>query len=609
MSSITDFYNTLLSTEIAVFGIMTAALFVFTEMVYGQLAYKGVSAVFRSRLLWFSIVLGGATFLFTAAASLLLSFPSFDFVPHFNFGSRQFFRNGYAGFASLASFLLSVGLFIILVIRNGQYLRPSRVALLVGRKVTPQQIRDYLLQRYGVPNPDEYPYVLRVYKSVGLREPVGDVSLVIRGLNLDEIAPADSEMDNERKQMLDEKLAAYREEYKTLIEKRKHTDDPLAVLTVLLIRAMDGFDIATVEEGIRVLTNSSKDLIAAYGKTSTEPWDPDDKLTVKYVEDLLTRIHMYYEHCDTHHYEYARLSILDVTYEIALLCAGKSLQEETKEILRFWKKTADESIGRIPRIFSAIVRYYEDIFRQLINDHTDDNKEILDEVYRHIGWLGERVLAKVGVQEKPLMADDHYDTEYDSVINAVLSFGHLIEEKTPDGYPLIYFDAIDVVFRQLVRISLAYGHMSSGRRLKENLFSLVHRYISFARVAISGGNTKAAELSVIRLKDSYERLKDGGVDETAEDLIECLAELGGDAAGAGDRLGRVSFLSKNIPDFIIDIVASSSHQSKLRGAAIEILIRGTGGFEERMDFLKNLGRRLQTNFGLNFDWRTGEPLS
>jgi hypothetical protein len=41
MSSITDFYNTLLSTEIAVFGIIAAAFFVFAEMVYGQLSYRG----------------------------------------------------------------------------------------------------------------------------------------------------------------------------------------------------------------------------------------------------------------------------------------------------------------------------------------------------------------------------------------------------------------------------------------------------------------------------------------------------------------------------------------------------------------------------------------
>jgi hypothetical protein len=610
MSSITDFYNTLLSTEIAVFGIIAAAFFVFAEMVYGQLSYRGVSAVFRSRLLWFSIVLSGATFLFTATGSLILSFPSFDFVPQFNFGSRPFFQNGYAGFTALASFLLSIGLFVVLVIRNGKYLRPSRVALLVGRQVTPRQIRDYLLQKYGVPNPDDYPYILRLFKSVGMSEPIVGFRVVGAGVDLNEIKSENKVQIDERQEIVAEKLASYRKEYKQLIKKNEQKEDPLAMLSVLLIRAMDSFDIGTVEEGIRVISNLSKSFINAYGmRSADEPWHPDDRLTVKYVEDLLLRIRMYYEHCDTHHYEYARLSILEIAHEIALLCADKNLSEESNEILRFWKKIADESIGRMPRIFSGIMRYYEDVFHQLINNPTDDHKKILDEIYRHIGWLGERVLEKVGVQERPLMVDFDYDTEYDSVINTVLSLAHPIEEKTPHAYPLIYFDAVEVVFRQLVRISQARGGTSGRGRLKDNLFSLVHKYISFARVAIRQGNSKGAELGVFKGKNSYEHLRDNGLDEIAEDLIEALAELGGDAAGAGDRLERMSILNKNIPDYIIDVIVSSSHKRKLNSAAIEIVIKGEGDSEKRWTFLKKLGLKLQTNFGLNFDWRTGEFLS
>lgn len=219
------------------------------------------------------------------------------------------------------------------------------------------------------------------------------------------------------------------------------------------------------------------------------------------------------------------------------------------------------------------------------------------------------MLAKVGVQEEPVMQDSSYVTEYGCVMGVILSFGHLIGEKSTEAYPLIYFAALQVILRPLARLYKEQKDQRPLTRVEENLFSLGFRFLSFANAAIRRGNSRGAGLGFLEFKRAYEQIAENKIDNVAEDLIQALVEVGGNAAGAGDRLKEVDFLGKPLPDYVIDIIASASHKGKLSGAALEVLIKGEGDHEKRMAFLKKLGKTLQTNFGLNFDWRTGLALS
>jgi len=605
MPSVADFYNTLLASEIAVFGIIAAVLFVFVQMAYTQLSFKGVSFIFRNRFLWVSILFSVATVLFTATGSLLLSFPSFDFVPQLNLGSRTFYQNGHVGLAALSLFLTSIVLFIVLVIRYGQNLRPSRVALLIGSQIQPKQVRDYLLRRYGVPNPDSYTYLVRLHKSFGVDDQIGFVRLRLEGIEQSETEEKKKERDRKLK-VVEQKIAAYRKIYKTLTEKQGEIEDPLAALAMLLVRAIDSFDISTVEDAVRLINSISDNFIGTYQKEQIrEPWDPNDQIARNYVDYLLGHLRLQFEHCDKNQYQHAKSKLLQMTQHLGRLLVMNKLANEARPVLDFWKQIADQSIGRAAQSFCEIIRYYDDVFEHLMDRKDDTNQELLDEVFRHIGWLGERVLSKVGVEEKPLMRDDGFYNEYDCIMEPIFSYSHAIDEKRPDGYPLIFFDAIWVVIRQLARI-LRTAAEDRSARLQENLFSLIYRFSSFASAAIRQANSRGAGLAVVRLKGSYDLLSENGLDELAEDLISVLAELGGNVAGAGDRLTSVDFLGKAIDDYIIDTVSSAAHTRKVAEAALEVLIRGWGEHAKRWKYLKKLGARMRTNFSLNFDWRTGE---
>ena len=207
------------------------------------------------------------------------------------------------------------------------------------------------------------------------------------------------------------------------------------------------------------------------------------------------------------------------------------------------------------------------------------------------------------------MMDHSYATQYDCLLEAILRYGHTINDKRADMYPLIYFDAVHVVMLQVASLLQDQRESATRRRLRDNLFSLIYTFVSFANAAIRIGNSDGAGLAIIRLKESYELLVQKEINDLAEELIIVITELGGNAAGFSDRLTSVQFLDKAISDYIIDIVASARHTNKVAGAAIEIVIKGEGDHDRRWEFLKKLGKRMLTNFGLNFDWRTGHRLT
>lgn len=230
-----------------------------------------------------------------------------------------------------------------------------------------------------MPNPDDYPYLLRLYKSFGLSDPIGGIRIVFTGEEQNEVGQKKEEETGEKARILLHKLAGYRKEYKKLTEKKEPVEHPLGVLSTLMIRALDAFDITTIEEIIRVIDRNAENFIRQYRKEpNVEPWSPNDKLTLNYVDDLLAHIRIYYHHCERNRYDYARLPILQMTKHLGSLLTGCNLEDELNRILDFWKEVADQSIGTAPQVFYVVAHYYDDVFRELVDQPEDDTKNILD---------------------------------------------------------------------------------------------------------------------------------------------------------------------------------------------------------------------------------------
>jgi len=595
MDSITSFYNNLFAIEIAVFGIIAAAIFVFLQIVYSQFSYREVYGIFKNVFLLLFLIIGIATLLLTAAGSLLLSFPEFNPVLGTNLGIKDIFQDWGMAFSLLFSFLLSLALFAVFTFTNISYIRPSRVALLISKKMRKEQIRDYLLKKYGIPSPDDWLFLLRKYRGK---------FITIRSTELEndekhELSEEERTQKESQKQELEKELSENRKTYEKVKKVVEHAQDPMEPLDALLLRAINNVDLATINEIQSVLICKSTDFIGNYKDAEdSEEWSPYSGIIQKYLRYLTELLRTHLDMCDRQKLDSIKLKILETSEEIVnQVISANSTQINI--ILTFWKEIADNAIGESREIFNKVIQLYRSLADYAFENGIEGNESWLDEIFRHLGWLGERLISRQGIEEKPLMLDHYYSNEYDQLFEALLSFRSKYNDKYPTSYPLIYFDAIDVVLLQLTPAL----KKTQGQGLEQNIFDCLYTFSSFAEAAIPEGNSRGAALATSRLKDGYDRLVNEGLEKSAKEAIGLLAKIGGIAAHHRNKLEKVDFLSdKSIDQYIMDILETS----QLRDAIISEVKEAYIHSDLDWDFVVEMGKRMQTNFGFMFDWRTGE---
>jgi len=593
MDYIVNFYNNLFAVEIAVFGMIAAAIFVFLQIVYSQFSYREVYGIFKNIFLILFLIIGIVTLLVTAAGSLLLSFPGLTPILGSNLSVKDILRDWITALSILFSFLLSLALFGVFTFSNISYVRPSRIALLISKKIRKEQIRDYLLKKYGIPAPDDWLFLLRKHggDSFTVRsEPESDEK--------HELPEEERRRKEYKKQELEKELSEKKKTYEKVKKVVEHAQDPMEPLDALMLRAINNVDLATINEIQTVLIRVSADFIDNYkdGEDSKE-WSPYSGIIRKYLGYLTELLRTHLDMCDRQKLDSTKVKILETSERIAkqIIVANAN---EINVILRFWKEVADNAIGKSREVFNKIIQLYRSLADYAFKKGIEDNKNWLNEIFRDLGWLGERLISRLGIEEKPLMLDHDYSNEYDQLLEALSSFSYEYNNKYPNSYPIIFFDFVDVMFHQIISIS----KKTESRRLKENIFDCLDTYFSFAEVAIPKSNSNGAALAIVRLEATYEKLTSEGMEESAKEAIGLLVRLGGVAADHRDKLVRVKFVGKPIDEYIIDIAVGSPFRDKVVNTVRETYLH----FDSDWNFVIEMGKRLETNFGFMFDWTTGE---
>jgi hypothetical protein len=595
MDSVVSFYNTLFSIEIAVFGIIAAAIFVFLQIVYSQFSYRAIYAIFKNRILVLYLIISTVTLLFTAAGSLILSFPGLSSISGASKVAPDIFRDWVVASSLLASFLLSLILFVVFTVLNISYIRPSRVALLISKGITNDQIRDFLLRKYGVPAPDDWVFLSRQY---------GAELLFIRATGPEsdqkhELGEEERAQMERKKQQLAKTILENKKRHEMMKKAVEHAENPMEPLDALMLKAINSVDLATIEEIQSLLLRISTNFISHYkDDADKKEWFPESGIIQKYLEYLRELFGMHLNMCDRQKLDPVKVRCLETTEKTArqVILANAGAIEK---ILTFWKEIADDAIGESRIIFNTVIQLYQGLADYAFESGIEDNRDWLDEIFRDLGWLGERLISQQGIEEKPIMSDHDYFNEYDRLYEALSSFGYDYSYKYPTAYPLIYFDAVRVVFLQLVP---AFKKCQNPR-LKGNIFSLMYVYASFAEAAIPNGNSIGAALAASHLKRSYNDLLSQGPEESAKEAIKLLVRIGGIAARHKDKLEKVDFLgNQTIDEFIIDIVVSSPFQEDVIYEVREAYI----GSDLDWNFVTKMGKLLGTNFGFMFDCSTGE---
>jgi hypothetical protein len=373
-------------------------------------------------------------------------------------------------------------------------------------------------------------------------------------------------------------------------------------------KSIQNSELNNIDLAIETFTKITEDFVSSHISEKSEDWNVNYDIIKKYLQYLVGMFSLFMDGARKSELEIIQLKITKLIQNILLILIKNGSISEIKILLNFLKETGDKSIGKYPVVFIEVIEYYQSLADNGFEDIEGKNKEWIEEIFRHIGWLGERLLTKTDIEQKPLMRDEQYSNEYDALINVLFSYGYKYNNKYPDKYPLIYFDAISVVFNQLVRI---YKEKKDSD-IKNRLFDCVYAYSSFAVEAIDVGNTDGASLASMDLRTSYQQLMENGIIDVAKDTIQLIVQVAIKAIDGRSILKKSTTFGEAIEYSLKKTITSSPFTEKIKEEMFERYLKGsgkrieTGSRENVLDYIKELGREMETNFGFMFDWRTGE---
>lgn len=587
---IVGFYNNLFAIEIAVFGIISAVVLVFVQLVYSSFSYRHIGSLLKNRYLILYFIFSSLDLLLTAAGSYFLSFKHHDLFPGIYLYTDLIINSSYYALVCLLLIFLSISFFVILILKNISYLQPHRALFLILKKVKYKDTRDYLLKKYGLEAP----------------------------LNIKFIFPLVDKKKSETKKQYESRVAREQKEkeaeihsaeeaIKKVKKEVENKEDPFSPIWEMIVQFIRRTDFRSIEDSRKLLTKISAEFYENL-PVKQGVWFPEEKLGVKFVLHSTEFYRNLLEIARREELETAEKLILDISYDLGLVLLEKRRYDELDKLAEFWKDTADGYIGRSSFVFQRIMNYYNNIGNKLFDiaakDKTSKKEEVdtmLENIFRYVAWLGERLLIKVPIEESPIIRVFDHSTEYDALYNCLLSFSHRYDFEFPHKYPLIYFDALYVILDKLIGIYKQKKDYDLGN----NMFNIFYAFASFAENAIRAKNSSGAALAAMRIKEAYDKLKSNGLDEQANDCIKLLVRVGMLAATHKDELKRVEFMDKPIDEYAMDEIVRSGED--VSGEVYESYIKLMGGdHDKRWGFLTTLGMRLGTNFGFMFDPATGQ---
>jgi hypothetical protein len=440
VSGLSAFYNNLLTIQVTVFGIIAAAIFVLVQLAHSTFSGRHNLRVLRDPYLIAYLISTGVALLLTAIASLLLSLDRHDFISSFNLRSRLIVTSNWTPAALLSLTGISVMIFICFVVLNLAYLHPHRVLLLAAQAIKPEQVRLFLFHEYGLDPPFQS---ARLVPAALLEH--------ILPFRKDEQEDPSSNAEQLHKEIIDTQKA-YRQDLDHFNELRiiaTKATDPLDIVYAITVRAFQNMDFNTLKEVNKTIDGLSKAVLGSILRVNEKRWNPDLQVARRWAQHVTTFVSAVLEVVEKQGMNSVSPIVLQITDDLWPQLAERDEFGALFVVVSYWKRVADNAIGKNKAVFTWIVKRYETVGSWALEQGHGD---ILDRSLGDLGWLGERVLEKIGLETKPKMYDTEYSTEYEDVLNILLSFGSLFSDKYPTGYPLICFDSLMVIASKLVEL-------------------------------------------------------------------------------------------------------------------------------------------------------------
>jgi len=592
MNELTSFYNTLLSIEVTVFGIISAVILVFIQIVYSNFSFKHMRIITRDIFMIMFFVISVFDLIFTATGSYILSFPNFTFYIYKINLTELVNRSNYV-FICLIMLIFSSILFAIFLWRNIKYLQPKQAIFLLVRKTKIKEIQHFLWKKYGF----EIPWSLQRPKIV-FDIPVGEDEEINSENNSE-----DEEKENEKK------LSKIETEIKYIKKQIRKTEDSLLPLRDMMIQFIKKSDLRSLTEATSSLVAISSAFFEKLPNNDEQEWSPYDNLCTNYSIYIVDFLEHLFEIANKEESESAIKLLLEFLSEFSLLAINNMAYAGVENVVELLFKVADDSIGESSLIFQDTIDVFQEIIRKVIksvqgnpiNQNRDGRKDLLDTIFIKFSSLSDHVCEKEKRGKVSLRGSSSDFSEITILFNFILSMENLFSVDQPHTYPLVYFDFLIVMLKRLMDLF----DTERNQYFENHIYTISYSFLSFTESALKVKNIDGASLAVLRLNEAFSYARSSGLNKVAKDIIGLLVRLGYIAAG-NNVIDRCTLLNgQTIESWVTDVLVKSGVNVESEIQEIHFHIDEVNNHEASWQYIVNLGKRLGTNFGLMFDFETG----
>src|SRR5579884_384282 len=583
MSDAASFYNSLFAVEFAVLGILIAGVFLFLQIAYQDRLYRFIAKAPRKRLVGVGILelmsLG-----ITATGALFTAFPNHHFIWFYHFSSTNYVLNPWFAISALILTFVSTTLSVWVAIAEILSLQPSGLIKRASHSVTGVEIRRYLIKDYGLQKP--FHLKLMVRPILGSE---------------DEDTPDDQDADSVTKE---EKTLHDR-----LIADAQAGSDPFQFIGDVAIRAIrdrDGVPFENALDALLGVYEKEKDVFVELPPRSE--WDPNSELADHLVAYLLRWVSLLIRECRKENAPEFAQRLYDLTGKFASRSLDGQNQSQAIKLIAFWKTEADRLASNDVAAYAFLVRSIKGVGERIFSNQDGDFEHpMMDEVFRSLGWLMQRLMSKQGVETKPLMRDDTFETPYDILYDTLMSFSWQYNRNGARFYPLIFFDAIRVSFDALVDAIGKDKNESNRQTIYQNLYDCASAYSEFAESAILAGNGDGAALATMHLQRCYEDPAGSSAGKEIErlrlDVIGLMIGLALFATGRDPKSITSEFMVEGIDSSLLKTLSKvpDSDSPSLDKEVTDAFLKTDKhvSHDAVTSFLRKLGRARNSSLGLN----------
>lgn len=567
-------YITIFASDVALAGIVMAAVVGYAQIVSNQFSPRLGRLVTRDRGLMLLYGLMGALLLVAGFGAIASTASEEAPVRQLVEGLPM-----QVGVTIAMAALLAV-LYVVLL-RLSSYADPSRLPTTIMDEIAPGELALTAMAESRRRDRPLHPSSEAVFESS---------------------VEADPDVDKWLQDLAETSRAA--EEYENTADMylRRHPpkSDPLQPLTELIQRAVAEGDRLLVEEILRRLATSIPDWLSRIDAVG-----PFKRETLQEaLLDLILRRHLTFF-----------LETLRVRQVFS------PISEVTGLLV-----TLERELSRNPALLDALLAFHADSCEHLIEWHQErlaaenlqglftfaaatleaGEHELFDEACRRIGRAGELIppnLIHRGVVQ-PMMPTHapRPDDIADVVVNGLHELGRALEAKLPKPYPLIFADAVEVTILALIR---RVQDEVKNDSLDPMVMALVAILGELGTAAAQKEDGHTTYLCLAKLSIVADELPNG---------VELLAKVREYVATRIARLGvwaRACNVIESGPVWKWAAQLLETFEAELLRPIMMEVFTGSLGRNEvthdaRWDFIRDVGRRVHSNFGLMFDPETGE---